>query len=93
MSEDGVDLNAENTFAYVLRDDQYVKSEWGVYWLMKQTYVTEETDGKTTFRPTSGKGRRNSIWVPAAGWWYVGPALPKTDGGPEAVNEEAYRSN
>lgn len=81
VRKDRLELCRGNSFAYVLRDDKWVKHQWGVYWAVDQEYRTEGTRDKIVFRQQSIlKGTAGfDLWIPASGWQYVGAKLPKSD--------------
>ena len=80
VGKDCLELCEGNTFDYVLRDDKWVKNQWGVYWVVSQCYDTELAEGRAVFtkRPKRKGTAGFDVWTPAAGWKYVGPKLPKS---------------
>jgi hypothetical protein len=75
-----LDLTGDNSFSYVLRDDRLVKKQWGVYWFAEHNYDSKSTGRGIAFikRPDGRKGSHSDLWIPASGWKYVGPQLPKS---------------
>jgi hypothetical protein len=74
-----LDLSEDNSFELVFRDDEWVEKQWGVHWSSRQNYHTETRDGRVFFKKGSARDY-GSVWVPAAGWRYVGPKLIKSKG-------------
>jgi hypothetical protein len=71
-----LDLNQQNTFTYILRND---RNEWGIIWSVQQSYKTEIKEGEPIFQksPPSKGSAGFTLWIPATGWEYVGPDLSK----------------
>jgi hypothetical protein len=83
LGKDCLELSEGNSFEYVLRDDRWVKNQWGVYWVVGQGYATEVAGGRIGFKKRRQlkppqPGVDYDVWTPAAGWKYVGPKLPKS---------------
>ncbi len=49
VGKDRLDLCEGNAFDYMLRDDKWVKNQWGVYWVVSQSYDARPAEGRVVF--------------------------------------------
>jgi hypothetical protein len=79
VTKDKVTLYKDNTFSYVLRNDEDVKNQWGAQWATTEKYELQTSGGSVKFRNTTPpKGFLGALWIPVSGWRYVGPSLTNT---------------
>jgi hypothetical protein len=79
VGKDDLRLCEHNSLRYFLRDDKYVKKQWGVEWEVEQDYGSKMTASGIVFQKEPElKGTAGfDLWIPASEWKYVGPKLQK----------------
>ncbi len=83
ISPAGVTLTGSNAFSLRFRDDEFVSSQWGAHWVVKQAYLNVDSKKGPAFEPEPpSKGQTGfDRWLAAGGGWsYVGPALRRQAG-------------